>query len=461
MNGNKRKIGLMGCIAAGIGSIIGSGIFGSLPEVMNSIGPGVIPALIAATIYIVACMVPNMYATSVIPASGSFFLFPAKLIHPFAGLFMAIQNLLQPVLISVFAVLFADYFVVLFPGLDGRQIMVSIMILGIYGIIAWFGNRAIVSVNHILVGILLIAIGVYIVLGMPAMEREQMEFNGILHSGIRLTSFSAAVGILSSSLSGAGAISQIADDIENPRRNIPLTLILAPTIVCIIYILMAVVTLGVMETPQISTLSDVADRFLSPVLASFFIIGGPLCGVLTSMVPVILLSVAQIEAAADNALFPKFLSKRNRYGVSGRILSAVMIFAVIVAATGIGFGVLMTVFSFANTLSNLIIALVPFYLYKKYPYACRHAGLRINQKLTYLMSAFAFAASGYLAFSMIATLDKIVWGLIGIAVASTILYFALRVQYLKRKGRDLMMELKAPYPVWEARERQCEQKEKL
>ena len=52
----KKKIGLIGCIAAGIGAIIGSGIFGSLPEVINSIGSGVIAALIAATVYIIACI---------------------------------------------------------------------------------------------------------------------------------------------------------------------------------------------------------------------------------------------------------------------------------------------------------------------------------------------------------------------------------------------------------------------
>ena len=34
---------------------------------------------------------------------------------------MAAQNLLQPVLISVFAVLFGDYFVALFPALEGYK----------------------------------------------------------------------------------------------------------------------------------------------------------------------------------------------------------------------------------------------------------------------------------------------------------------------------------------------------
>lgn len=454
----KKKIGLLGCIATGIGAIIGSGIFGSLPAVINSIGAGVIPALIAATVYIIACMVPNMFATSVIPASGSFFLFPTKLIHPFAGLFMAIQNLLQPVLISVFAVLFADYFVVLFPQFAEKQEFVSVILLMVYGVAAWFGNRVIVSVNTVMVGILLSAISVYIVFGLPAVDFNQVILKDIFPAGMKLASFSAAVGILSSSLSGAGAVSQIADDIENPRRNIPLTLILAPVAVCIIYIFMAIVTLGLMESMEINTLSDVAKIFLNSGLVTFFIIGGPLFGVMTSIVPVILLSIAQIEVAADHGVFPEFLSRRNRYGVSGWILLIVMAFAMIVSATGTGFGVLMTVFSFANTLSNLIIAAVPYYLYKKYPAACRHAGLPMSKIIVYSLSLIAFITSGYLAFAMLISLNQLVWLLISGAVVITIIYFLLRIRYLKQQGRDIMRELKTPYLEWENREIECKEK---
>ena len=71
-----KKIGLIGCIATGIGCIIGSGIFGSLPTVINDIGPGVILALVGAVIYTLAKMIPNVYVSSVIPTSGSFFVAP-------------------------------------------------------------------------------------------------------------------------------------------------------------------------------------------------------------------------------------------------------------------------------------------------------------------------------------------------------------------------------------------------
>ena len=63
-----------------------------------------------------------------------------------------------------------------------------------------------------------------------------------------------------------------------------------PVVVAVIYILMAVVTLGAMPEGQLTTLSEVAKGFLPPALVTFFIVGGPLCGVLTSMVPVIMMT---------------------------------------------------------------------------------------------------------------------------------------------------------------------------
>ena len=78
-----------------------------------------------------------------------------------------------------------------------------------------------------------------------------------------------------------------------------------PVVVAVIYILMAVVTLGAMPEGQLTTLSEVAKGFLPPALVTFFIVGGPLCGVLTSMVPVIMMTCSQIQAAGCSPPSPR------------------------------------------------------------------------------------------------------------------------------------------------------------
>lgn len=450
-----RKIGLFGCIANGIGAIIGSGIFGTLPEGINAIGAMVIPALLVAAIYTVANMFPNVYASSVIPTSGSFFLYSTKLIHPFFGLWMTLQGILQPALIATFAVMFAEYFVVLFPALAGYKIAIGIILLVFFGILAWLGNHTFASVNNIMVIVMLCAIAVYVLIGIPNIDMSRISLRQSLGSGLTLTSFSATVGLLTSTLSGAGSVSQIADDTKNPRRDIPLTLILAPTIVCIIYMLMAVVTLGCMPGAQVANLADVGGQFLGSGLLTFFIVGGPICGILTSIVPVIMLSCALIQVSADHRVFPEFVAKRNKYGVSTVILVFVMGFSIFLVGTGSGFGQLMTIFSFVNTACAVPTCLVPFYLRKRYPNACRHTGLKLNVPMVYGLSIFALVVSIYLAVTMFIEMDLLSWAIVITTVVISFLYFLLRVLWIKKQGGDLIAELHAPYEPWEQREKEC------
>ncbi|MCC8061602.1 MAG: APC family permease [Clostridiales bacterium] len=451
-----KKIGLLSCISTAVGAIVGSGIFGALPEGINRVGAGVLPALLVAVIYVIFTMFPNVFASSVIPTTGSFFLYSTKLIHPFFGLWVTLQGLLQPVLIAMYAVAFAEYFVVLFPALAGYKMLISIVLLLFFAVLAWLGNHTFASVTNIMVVVMLLAIAAYVFIGIPNIDLEKIAFGDVLRSGTSLTAFAATIGLFSTTLSGAHNISQIADDIKNPQRNIPLTLILAPIIVCIIYALMTVVTLSVKPEGELANLAEVGERFLSPGLLTFFIIGGPLCGILTSIVPVIMMSCALIQTSAENGVFPKELAKRNKYGVPGPILVFVIVFSAILVSTGSSFGELMSLFSFVNTACAIPTCLVPFFLRRRYPNACAHAGLKLNINLVYALSIFSLIASIYLAITMFITLELISWIIVGVVVLGTAIYFFSRVAYIKSKGGDLLQELRAPYEPWEKRERDCQ-----
>lgn len=122
---------------------------------------------------------------------------------------MAVQNLLQPVLVSVFAVLFSDYFCSIFTGLKGHETMVSVAILVIYGIMAYMGTYLFASINSLIVVVMMVA--VYIVLGIPNIDASQLSIGEAFGSGIKISSIGAAVSVFASCLSGGTAVSQIAE----------------------------------------------------------------------------------------------------------------------------------------------------------------------------------------------------------------------------------------------------------
>ena len=137
------------------------------------------------------------------------------------------------------------------------------------------------------------------------------------------------------------------------------------------------------------------------------------------------------------------------------VLVFVMLFAIVITSPGATFGVLMTLFSFANCLGDIVLCIIPFFLRKKYPHACRHAGFTMPLWVLYAMSVFAIVVAAYLSYSALLTLGATVWLLLAIFAVVFVAYVLLRIAYLKRQGRDLMAELKAPYTPFEEREAEC------
>ena len=452
MKENKNKIGLFGCITLAIGSIIGSGVFGTIPAAVNDVGSLVILAFILGAIYIIALLIPDAYSMSVIPKSGGAFLYSAKLISPYVGLFMIYLGLVHPFLLASFAKMFAVYFTALVPSLAPYANACGVALLVAFVILAYFGNDLFSKASTVMVFVLLAAIAVFVFLGFPHMDVSKLSLSQMASTGASLTTLSATIVMVSSTLSGAGNVAQIADDLRNPSRDIPLTLIIAPFVVSIIYILMAIVTVGIMPGTTIESLSEIASTYLSPALMSFFIVGGPLFGILTSMIPIIMMCNAILYAAAESKVFPEFAKKKNKYGTPVFFLCFQIGVALLLLATGVDYSVMMKVFSLIVGLCAIPKCLVPFFLRKRYPHACNHPGLKMSPKLVIVVSAFAVAVDVYLCIGTIINLGAPAWIAFSVILAVSLIYLFLRIQKLKKDGCNLMEELASPYPEWEALE---------
>lgn len=452
MNDNKKKIGLFGCIVLAVGSIIGSGIFGTLPEGINEVGNTVILAFIFAAIYVIALLIPDAYSMSVIPKSGGAFLYSAKLISPYVGLFMVYLGLVHPFLVASFAKMFAVYFTALVPALAPYATLCGVAILVVFFILAYFGNDIFAKFSTIMVFVLLAAIAAYVILGIPHVDVSKLALSKLAGTGISMTTLSATIVMVSSTLNGAGNVAQIADDLKNPSRDIPLTLIIAPFAVSLIYIIMAVVTVGIMPGATIESLSEIAATYMSPALMTFFIVGGPLFGILTSLIPVIMMSNAVLYSAAENKVFPAFTAKKNKYGTPVVMLCYLIGVAVLLVGTGVNYGVMMKVFSLIVGLCAIPKCLVPFFLRKRYPHACNHPGLKLSPTLIIIVCAFAVIVDVYLSIGTIINLGAPAWIAFAVILAVSLIYLFFRIRKLKGDGYDLIKELGSPYPEWEALE---------
>ena len=191
-------------------------------------------------------------SSAALPASGSQFLWAAKLMHPIAGAFVSFSTLLMPTMVSLFGVLFGMYLQPLFPNAEINGTVAAVALLVVFAVVAWFGNKTTINTGNVMVVLLLIAIALYIFLGLPHIDTANVTFGQIVRPGVSISTLAAAVGVLTSSLSGASSVAQVADDVKNPGKTVPLALVLCPTIVAVIYILMAVVTIGVIPAAEVT-----------------------------------------------------------------------------------------------------------------------------------------------------------------------------------------------------------------
>ena len=450
----QKKITLVGGIAMGIGAIIGTGIFGSLPEVINDVGTATIFALIGATIQIILLSISAMYVNSVIQSSSIKFMTMTKIMHPCVGYLQTLLAFLLPLLVSLYGILFGNYFLILFPNCPLTNVAISIILILVFTVMAWFGNHSVSLVNDIFVVILLLTIFMFCIGGVPHINRSAIKFTNILGSGVTLTSMGAAIGVLSSALNGAGSLAEISDDIENPSKNVPKILILSPCIVCILYMAMAIITLGCMPNESLESLAEVAQEFFSPTLVTIFVVGGPIAGIITSLLPVALVPVSIMEYGAKLKILPEAIGKKNKHGVPWPCLLISSSITIAILATGATFGPVMTAFSFSNTIFALPYYIMPLFLEKRYPNACKYSSVRIPKIVINGVSVIALVYSCYIAFGLIASLNTIVWIIFILILLVGYIYLFARIGYLKRKGIDLMEELKMPYAPWEEREKE-------
>lgn len=455
-NSKHKKISLTAGIAMGIGAIIGTGIFGSLPEVVNLLGSGTLIALLGAAVQIILMSISAMYVTSVVQSSSIKFMTMSKIMHPYIGYLQILLAFLLPLLVSLYGILFGNYFLILFPTCPLSNVAVSIILIVAFMILAWFGNHSVSLMSDIFVVILLGAILLFCFGGMPHMDLSRISFASAVETGYGLTSMGAAIGVLASALNGAGSLAEISDDIEEPSKNVPKILIISPCIVCVIYMFMTVVTLGCMRGNHVESLAEVAETFFSPAMVTVFVIGGPIAGIVTSLLPVALVPIAVMEYGAKLKILPEALSKKNKHGVAWPCLLITGAITIVILATGATFGPVMTLFSFVNTLFTLPYFLMPLFLRKIYPYACRYSSVKLPTKAVYMISVLAFVYSCYTAFGLVASLSMTVWIIFALFMAAGYGYLFGRTRYLQRRGYDLTGELKKPYGPWEERERELE-----
>ena len=202
--------------------------------------------------------------------------------------------------LAMYALSFAQYAVALLPS-GGSEKIIALSVGTIFFILNFFGVDLMAKIQNLLVIVLLISLTMFAVFGLPSVDFGTYFSNAdglFLSDGV--TGFLTATAYLGFATGGATVI---------------LVIVTSTVGVALLYGLVATTASGVLPVAEVANqpLTLVAAEILPRPLYIFFIMGGAMFALATTLNSQIMSATEPIMQACEDGWFPKSLAERSRY----------------------------------------------------------------------------------------------------------------------------------------------------
>ena len=320
------------------GNMIGSGIF-FLPTNLAPYGWIAIAAWVLTGFGSLMLALVFAGLARALPATGGPYVYARHAFGPFAGFLVAWGYWLTVVVsnaaVAVATVGFTAYFV---PELEDGSLAAIAAGLGYMWVLTWINARGVESSGKVVVAttvIKLIPLGLIATVGLFWGDFADIEANP---SGeAPFSALSAAAALTLFAFIGLESATVPAGDVRDPTRTIPRATVVGTTIAIVVYLLGTLAVFGVLSPSELATstspFGDAAEAMWGTWAGSFVALGA-VVSALGTLNGFILLQGQMPMAAADDRLFPKQFTQRNRRGVPtfGLLLSSIIASGAIVIA---------------------------------------------------------------------------------------------------------------------------------
>lgn len=317
--GLKRVLGLRDVVAVEIGQTVGAGVFVLTGLAMASAG-GSLPLayVLAVTPFIFMYAAIGMLG-SALPTTGGTYHYSSRFVSPTVATVGVWAYFICAILgaFPLYALTCAKYLQAIFPALPTTA--TALLILTIICATNIMGLAVAARVQIASVAVLLVTLVVFVITGLPGVEVANMA--PMLPEGVGGLILAAC--LLTFTHTGSNGIIELGGEIKNPERNIPRSFLYSIPIVTVLYLLVGLVAVGTQPWAQVAgrTLTDTARSFMGDGLYTFFILGGGVLAILTTMNSTFMFGTKSIIRMAVDGWIPKRLAEvSERYSTPHWIL---------------------------------------------------------------------------------------------------------------------------------------------
>ena len=258
----KKELTLLNVYAIATGTTLSAGFF-LLPGIaFNEAGPAVVLSYMIAAIPLIPAMFSMVELSTAMPRAGGAYYFLDRSMGPFVGTIGGLGTWLALVFKTAFALIgMGAYLSIFWPEVP--IVMLAVILAVLFGIVNLFGAKKTGTFQVFMVFALLLILLAFIGKGIP--EINSVHFEGFFDKGT--VSIISTAGLVYISYVGVTNIASVAEEIQNPERNLPLGVFLAIGTAIIVYAVGTTIMVGVLPANELA-------QDLTPVASTAEIIFG-------------------------------------------------------------------------------------------------------------------------------------------------------------------------------------------
>ena len=248
----EKQLGLWDVYAIATGAMFSSGFF-LLPGIAAAeTGPSVFLAYLVSGLLVLPTMFSVAELATAMPKAGGTYYIIDRSLGPMIGTIGGYGSWLALVLKSAFALIGMGAYISIF--IDIPIIPVAIVLTIVFGILNIVGAKETTALQKILVAALISIMTFYIIQGLFSVfskdfvEITRTQFTPLFINGT--AGFFATVGMVFVSYAGLTKVASVAEEVENPDRNIPLGMILSIISAIIVYVAGVYIMVALLEPSE-------------------------------------------------------------------------------------------------------------------------------------------------------------------------------------------------------------------
>jgi APA family basic amino acid/polyamine antiporter len=434
-----RVLGLAEVTFIAVGFTIGAGVFVFTGIVAKMTGPALPLAYFLAGPLVLLSMLPIAMLGAALPTTGGNYRYPCRMVSPglaFVGVWVyVLASFFGQV--PLYAISCAQYARELVPGLPIAP--AALALLTFFYVVNLLGLRVATVAQAVMVLVLVGCLLWYAGSGVAAVD--PVHFDGFFQTG--LGSLTLGVALLTFTYLGANGIIELGSEIRSPGRVIPRAIFICFPLVAIIYVLVAVATVGAVSWTALvdadQPLVITARATMGPVGMVFFVIGGAILGLTTTLNALFIVGTRSLLAMTEDRMLPTFLGLRSRaFGTPWVLLTVIWVLSVAGVLAGLSLETLASYATLGGMMLLFPVLVASIVLPRRFPDAYARSSFKLQGPWRWICPGVGFLMVFFFSLVILVDLASAAKVLVFVLfVVSGVVTYLLRRAWLRQRGFDL------------------------